>query len=187
MQHLHVVAMDHFSANAAGCHTYFWKLSGGIICFKFCKYLFQKNVVVVLNIFRTCKFLSSTNCSQIVVPNNFLVIWSFPNNFQESFLEWLNIAKLLFSCWIFLLVEEFIFYVILIDNVRVIHLGNRLVGFHQLTVQRKMFFSVLFLKCCCQVNKRISLFCNFFLFIVLRRSHFFVLKVKIDARADFFG
>ena len=130
IQHLQVVAMDHFSANAASCHTYFWKFSEG----------HGHSLTIV----------------------------------QESFIEWPKIAKLLFSCLKHLLVEEFIFYVILSNNVRGVHLGSRLVGFHQLTVQKKIIFSVLFLKCCCQVNKRLYHYFIIFLYLLCSDDQFFL-------------
>ena len=61
-----------------------------------------------------------------------------------------------------------------------IHLGNRLVGFYLLTVQKKMSFGTLFVNCCCQVkiglNHYFVLFSIFFCsddhIFLFTRSHY---------------
>ena len=157
--------MDHFFCKCCKFSYNFLEIVRGDHLFQILQIIVPKIVVVVLNIFYTCKFLLSTNCLQIVVPNHFLVIWSFPSHCACNF--WKLLFKKVFlngSCKI----TFFSLNISLIGRIHVrgIHLGNRLVGFYQLTVQKKMSFSTLYVNCCCQVKNSIFLarMITFFLF-----------------------
>ena len=84
-----------------------------------------------------------------------------PSFFHQNLwkFSWMTFVNLLFSRLKHLLVEEFIF-----------------VGFNQLTVQKKMSFGTLFVKCCCQV--KIGLYHYFVLFFYFLSSddHIFLFE-----------